>query len=685
MKHIRLANGDVVLYDENQVGNVDVKSYEREKQFSGTDFPVPPFLVNKTEELYSERLDKVRRKNQTADFKSELSDNSQVKEDVANRKAQKPGIYLNSSAVINDDEIPNSFKAIGGKVVRETVFFDVSFDANGNPSYKGDDNSVSNSLTRGLYFGDKTIKMFDIVGRFSDDDGKIISEMKTEYDALKAAGEKDIQGKLAQKFPDSRSLNMFTSYLQNFSNEPQAKEGFNTTLFHEIKHAQTDDYLTAFELRPNSGETSLENKTRLMEDDEKSAVLASVFKNIDNYFKNGEDESVFENYTSEFCVLDSIKKIRAEGKSNGKSEDEIKQDIKAYLTDHKQVAKDVIKDWDDNIAPLYKEIGDTNNQFQTELTAWAENHPSHKIGDNDSENDPEYLKQRKLIYQFSVLDPETGKMVPVNLAEDIKHAKIDDKFMDNVINPCKDKVKKRKEKVDPELLDYAKYINREEWDLAKDRNDIEDEVLNISGYDPNNPPEPDPNIDDEYVVKLDKFYRKSAADKGYTYNRDATSKIYSATIKKEDGRQTIVQANAENNISLGAKDKDGKPSIPDYEDFLDIAKRAKEGNMVVNFGNIKSPEYKARLLAACLEQGVEIKNVPKKEDLKDVSIEMKTKILRHAVKNKSLFPEIDKDPERAKVDSAREELREARKNGQQEPEEARKIIEERQRRLSGGR
>ena len=49
-----------------------------------------------------------------------------------------------------------------------------------------------------------------------------------------------------------------------------------------------------------------------------------------------------------------------------------------------------------------------------------------------------------------------------------------------------------------------------------------------------------------------------------------------------------------------------------------MALLAKKSGRSISFGEIKSPEFKARLMLACLENDVKMKNIPTFTELKDI-------------------------------------------------------------------
>lgn len=110
-----------------------------------------------------------------------------------------------------------------------------------------------------------------------------------------------------------------------------------------------------------------------------------------------------------------------------------------------------------------------------------------------------------------------------------------------------------------------------------------------------------PHNNDNWKEEHRSFFTTTAQRRGFDYSEDANNANYKAQLTKPDGSTLDIEANNEYNLSVGARKPDGSSTIPDYEDFSDIARKAREKNCIMEFGDIRDDEYKARLLIASLE------------------------------------------------------------------------------------
>ena len=191
----------------------------------------------------------------------------------------------------------------------------------------------------------------------------------------------------------------------------------------------------------------------------------------------------------------------------------------------------------------------------------------------------------------------------------------------------------------------------------------------------NMPHQPDP-IDESFKEPYRKFYQAVAAKEHSQYHEDTQSPNFSAGLKRQNGEELNITATADNQISLQAKDKDQKPKIPDYKDFDDLVKLAKSQGQTISLGNIKSPEFKARLILACLENNVAIENMPDWSKLQGLEPETKQRLakqkiaaLRQMVHDKNQKGEYsglsqEESDKRRKLEQARATIRTARHNNQ---------------------
>ncbi len=117
--------------------------------------------------------------------------------------------------------------------------------------------------------------------------------------------------------------------------------------------------------------------------------------------------------------------------------------------------------------------------------------------------------------------------------------------------------------------------------------------------------------DKESIQPIRNYYKRVAQEENAQYIENETSSYYNATIQRQNGEKLHIQATDADNVGISAQNKQGKPQIPDYHDFNKLVQYAKEQGQTISFGNIKSEEFKARLLLACMENDVAITQVPK--------------------------------------------------------------------------
>ncbi|MBE6452477.1 MAG: hypothetical protein E7012_03190 [Alphaproteobacteria bacterium] len=130
------------------------------------------------------------------------------------------------------------------------------------------------------------------------------------------------------------------------------------------------------------------------------------------------------------------------------------------------------------------------------------------------------------------------------------------------------------------------------------------------------------------------FYQNIAKKENSQYSEDESSPYYRAKLVRKDNSELNIVATPNNQVSLGAKDKDKKAKIPDYKDFNNLALLAKKLGKSISFGNINSPEFKARLMLACMENNVKMTNIPNHSELNDIDTQtkqlLKDKFKKHA-------------------------------------------------------
>lgn len=158
---------------------------------------------------------------------------------------------------------------------------------------------------------------------------------------------------------------------------------------------------------------------------------------------------------------------------------------------------------------------------------------------------------------------------------------------------------------------------------------------------------PNTEANDEFKQPWRTFAKNIAQKMKWQYEEDEKDINFRAKLKTEDGACTFVNASSKNNVSLSAKDKNGKSKIPDMVVFKELVAKAKKDNKTISFGNIKSPEFKARLLAAAMTSNPPVKTIgaPELNDEFLNSIENQTAMLLKTLQNKQQFRNNDTEEE----------------------------------------
>lgn len=110
-----------------------------------------------------------------------------------------------------------------------------------------------------------------------------------------------------------------------------------------------------------------------------------------------------------------------------------------------------------------------------------------------------------------------------------------------------------------------------------------------------------PDNDPSFKKAYREVFEPAARKEGSTYVENLKAKSYQAQIKKADGTIDNIEATSATNVSISSVNKDGAAQVPGMERFENIVAYANKKNARVAFGDIKTPEFMARLMIACLE------------------------------------------------------------------------------------
>ena len=134
---------------------------------------------------------------------------------------------------------------------------------------------------------------------------------------------------------------------------------------------------------------------------------------------------------------------------------------------------------------------------------------------------------------------------------------------------------------------------------------------------------------DDFKSPYRKFYQQKAKQEGSTYREDTQDPHFNATLERPNGEELNIIATQDNHASLGAKDSQHRSKIPNQQDFNDLVKLAQSQGKNIVFGNIKTPEYKARLMLACLINGIQIKQFPSFEEMQQFEPQTRRQLMHY--------------------------------------------------------
>ena len=199
----------------------------------------------------------------------------------------------------------------------------------------------------------------------------------------------------------------------------------------------------------------------------------------------------------------------------------------------------------------------------------------------------------------------------------------------------------------------------------------------------NNEQNSDPVVNDPGFKKAwREIFQPSAEKQHAEYKEDIKAPEYRAEIKHANGNVDKIVATSANNVSLSAKDKDGNPKMPNMQRFRDIVAYAQKQDTVIEFGNIKSADFKARLMLACMEAkpAVQMVGAPELNDAFIQSIQdEKLKGMLQVMKNKQQTqapapaPQPNSQPQQPAPQTEYEKSREIRRRTLEAKEKSGKI------------
>jgi len=418
--------------------------------------------------------------------------------------------------------------------------------------------------------------------------------------------------------------------LRSVNNEIEDKtspENKNQTIEHEIQHIVNQHKLKQLsdnklqETQNKEGlRVSIKDYYRLCYYDEIIATLAPIVKTLSK-------ENTENNHPSrQDWFYDQYK-------------DQSLPDIKSP-EGQKAILKSVIEHWNKEKASIY---ATSNGQLIKQTQDYALTHPWGSYAQDNSSDYQQALKA--MLSDVSGID--FGEALNQELPDPVKEHQNYMKVSDQE-NPL-DKLEMEAE---AERQKRARYGYSEDFERQYLANPEESYVTAPFDYKPliNN----EEKIDDEQRNFYHTFFQKVAARDKLGYQEDEQSPNYTVDLvrytnpeaadeEKQVDNTTHISIKSDNSVVMTATKPDGSKIVPDQQRFNDLAELAHQKGIAINFGNITTPEYAARLYLACISHNPPIKmnGAPDIEQLKN-DISPNTLDAINAVQNHPSQQEIQK-------------------------------------------
>ena len=310
------------------------------------------------------------------------------------------------------------------------------------------------------------------------------------------------------------------------------------------------------------------------------------------------------------------------------------------------IVNGTLRNWDKNYAKGYRSKG---GQFEHQLLHLAWDYPPYQIGNDEAE----YLAQRSLLFTFEVYNPQTKKGEIKDLSSfiqqdvDVSKQQRTIKNAAKIINQRRQQLAKKGITADicaqmqqgslpdnyttqepapqPQQQQQASQQQPQPQAKPKDNKLTLDQQISPSPQ----PQNSGDDIDDDFKTPYRRFYQQKAKQEGSVYTEDTANPDFNATLERANGEELSITATKDNHASLSAKSASKQSKIPDYADFDDLVKFAVAQGKNIRFGNIKTPEYKARLLLACLANQINAKDFPSFKELQDIEPETRRRLMQY--------------------------------------------------------
>lgn len=474
---------------------------------------------------------------------------------------------------MSDDEFPEMIKNLGFKIMPNDKEYTVRYNsANAEfvttPDFVKTNASVNSSrrymlITRNHF-------------HFSPHDYRLLEDLKQRYMQVCQSQNNITEADFAASLSDAKERDLFYFY----TNEVVRNRYRNVTINHELKHIINSVFYDGLTLKQDYKRLQVEDYYRVAMEDERSAYLGELVKNINEYLQNGnfDDFSMFNSNNDDFvCELKRLS--TAEERRN-------------YVTDWPNLVSAKMRDFEQNFREHYDE-----GQIPQNLNEYIKRAPLAAAEDIDHR---EFKRIRSLFYTFQIYNPSTHRTEQVNLARYITpdlEIEIDADKQNRIINPAKANLQNRLNdftnrcqngEIDVSLIEPAKKLMRDSLNSSEFVSQIDN--FRISQlYEPeSNLPELDniPNDHADWSNGLQNYWQQTEGYRELAKNNlEYKFQINEATVRYTSQKDVEISSNA------------------DYALYDKLLKEPTGRSAPVEFLETLSNEQKLLLYIACVNNG----------------------------------------------------------------------------------
>lgn len=583
MQIVKVGNVYLVVKQGTKLTPEQIKSYQSKPEPDLTlaiwsDFPdFNPSL--------SRELNKLRKQTYTPKqgaLQNELSDNKKLSAEITARKQKDNKKYVVADYTISDKEIPADLQNVGLIIKRDIEFYELKYDEKIQKAYWADEKGNKkrfNNTRAECEHGEITI--FDSVLVLDKEIADIIKNIEASLKRIyKREDIKKFFDNLSEK--EKTIYNEYRYRRDNFQSGNQK----HFSLAHELKHIRNKG---AF--KQKTPHLNLESRLKLMEHDEKSAHIEEALRAIEEFYKKARNLKVFPKKCD--WLVQEIKNLK-------------KDEQDKFLQDMEHILNGVIKNWDNEYSKNYRKKG---KQFVQQIQNMAYDVPLNELQNSDED----YKAMLSEYYRFDVYNPQTGETESKDLSSLIeKDVEITEEQRKDYLNLAEKTVSARQKKLNKLGLSEENITAIYDGTLPAifEIKEEQAEAEPITQVVSEDEPQPVKSDDKSFKEPYRTYYQNIAKRDKSKYLEDKKAENFSAALVRENGDRLEINASADNHVSLGAKDQKKNAKIPDYKDFDDLVKLLKSQGKTVSLGDIRTPEYKARLVLACLKAKVEVEPMP---------------------------------------------------------------------------